>query len=673
MKKNTMMKLGIGIAFVLIVILITIGISNHKDQTAQEDVMNTWKTIIEQHQFKKIPDVVTASSLEKNDFTKKSVIKKYKTVFNGIGATQTKMSNMKLVETSKDHYKFTYQLTMHTSIGQIPKLDYSANVIKKDDRYIIEWTPSLLFPHMQSTDKISYTIDRAIRGNIVDRNEQPLAMMAPYYEMGVIPGDLGTGKKRERNLQKIADSFDLTVESIEKKMAQSWVTDALFVPLKIIEQKDVQKIDGVQYGARDLRYYPLGEAAAHLIGYTGKANEEDLKKDKTLHRDDVIGKTGLEKAYDKALRGEDGGQIAIVTQSGRVRDVLLRAERTDGKNIQLTIDSTIQKATFKALEKATGASVVINPKNGDLTALVSKPSFDPNLMVRGISQEQYEKYAENEDLPFLSRFTQRYAPGSTMKTMTAAIGLDNGTTTENKTHRIEGLKWQKDTTWGSYYVTRLHDDVTNVEYKSALIYSDNIFFAKEGLEMGEKKLRAGLSKFAFDKDFNLPLAMKPAQISNDKTFKSDILLADTAYGQGEVLMSPIQQAVSYTAFANDGNMSYPRLVMDAKEESSQAISATTAHKVRAAMQQVIRHDGGTGNILKSLPYNLAAKTGTAELKQKQGVYNGTENSFVLVFNADKENYLLLSVVENHEKTGRTAIELSKSLIPVLEAQKEPRS
>jgi len=160
--------------------------------------------------------------------------------------------------------------------------------------------------------------------------------------------------------------------------------------------------------------------------------------------------------------------------------------------------------------------------------------------------------------------------------------------------------------------------------------------------------------------------MKEAQISNDKSFKSDILLADTAYGQGQVLMSPIQQAVSYTAFANDGKMTYPRLTMDAKKKATRAVSATSANKVRAAMQQVVKHKGGTGNTLKELPYNLAAKTGTAEIKQKQGVYDGTENSFILVFDADKANYLLLSIVENHEKTGRTAIELSKSLIPVLE-------
>lgn len=666
MKKSTIMKIAIGLIAVIVVLFTFKAIANHNDKTAQQEVMTQWQNIIEKQQYNQIPNVVTASSIEKNGFTKESVVKKYSTVFEGIGATNIKMSDMALKKLSDDEYKMTYKLTMHTSIGQIPKLDYSAKVTKKDGVYTIHWGPALIFPHMKSTDKISYTIERAIRGNIVDRDEEPLATMAPYYQMGIIPGDLGKGKKRTQNLEKIADSFDLSVDTIEKKLAQSWVTDTLFVPLKVVEQKDVQTIPGVQYSAKDMRYYPLGEAAAHLIGYTGKANEEDLKKDKTLHSDDTIGKTGLEKTYDKQLRGEDGGQIAIVTKSGRVRDVLLHADRTDGETIQLTIDSKTQKAAYKALENATGASVVIDPQNGDLKALVSKPSFDPNLMVRGISQEEYKAYAEDENLPFLTRFTQRYAPGSTLKTLTAAVGLENGTTTENKTHTIKGLKWQKNSQWGSYYVTRLHDDVSNVDYKSALIYSDNIFFAKEGLEMGEKKLRAGFNKFAFNKDFHLPLSMKKAQISNDKSFNSEILLADTAYGQGQVLMSPIQQAVSYTAFANDGKMTYPRLTMNAKKKATRAVSVESAHKVRAAMQQVIKHKGGTGNVLKSLPYNLAAKTGTAELKQKQGVYDGTENSFILVFDVDKPDYLLLSIVENHEKTGRTAIELSKSLIPVLE-------
>lgn len=666
MNKRMLTKSLIGIAIVFVVVFILTMMFNHNETTARQDAADAWKTLLEKQQFEDIPNVVTKSSITDNDFTEQSIVEKYTTIFKGIGAKNVHVSNMKIEELKKDRYTLNYTMTLETALGKIESLKYSAPLVEKGDAYAIKWNPTLIFPHMQSSDKISYTIERANRGNIVDRDDQPLATTAPFYQMGILPGDLGDGKTRDKNIKAISKAFDVSVETLEEKLAQSWVKDDLFVPIKIVDMEDAKELPGVKYNSKDMRYYPLGEAAAHLIGYTGTVTDEDLKNNKSLNADDIIGKSGLEKTFDQQLRGVDGGQISVVTASGRVRDVLLQAERTDGQTIYLTIDSKTQKAAYKALENATGSSVVINPKNGDLNALVSKPSYDPNKMVRGISQEDYAKYADDEEMPFLSRFAQRYAPGSTLKTVTAAVGLDNGTTTENKTHTIKGLKWQESSQWGSYYVTRLHDDVTNVEYKSALIYSDNIFFAKEGLAMGEKKLRDGFNKFAFGKDFDLPIAMKPAQISNDKEFKSDILLADTAYGQGQVLMSPIQQAVSYTAFANDGNMTYPRLIQDKKVKMTPAVTEKSAHKVRAAMQQVVKHKGGTGNTLKDLPYNLAAKTGTAELKQKQGVYDGTENSFVFVFNADKEDYLLLTIVENHKKTGRSAIELSKSLIPVLE-------
>lgn len=666
MKKSMIIKSLLGIAVVIVVVLIINMMLNNKETTARQDAADAWKTLLEKQQFADIPSLVTNASITDNDFTEESLVEKYNTIFKGIGAKDIKIANMKVEELKKDHYMMTYTMTLETALGKMASMNYSAPLVENDGNYKIKWNPTLIFPHMQSTDKISYTIDRAERGQIVDQDDQPLATNAPFYQMGILPSGLGEGKTRDKNLKAISKAFDVSVETLEKKLAQSWVRDNLFVPIKVIDMKEAKDLDGVKYSSKDMRYYPLGEAAAHLIGYTGTVTDEDLKKNKALNPDDTIGKSGLEKTFDKELRGVDGGQISLVTSSGRVRDVLLNAERTDGQTIYLTINSKTQKAAFKALEDATGSSVVINPKTGDLNALVSKPSYDPNKMVRGISQEDYAEYADDENMPFLTRFAQRYAPGSTLKTVTAAVGLDNGTMTETKTHKIKGLKWQESSEWGSYYVTRLHDDVSNVDYKSALIYSDNIFFAKEGLEMGEKKLREGFNKFAFGKDFNLPISMKAAQISNEKTFNSDILLADTAYGQGQVLMSPIQQAVSYTAFANDGKMTYPRLVKGTKVKMTQAVSAESAHKVRAAMQQVIKHKGGTGNTLKSLPYNLAAKTGTAEIKQKQGVYDGTENSFVLVFNADKEDYLLLTIVEDHKKTGRSAIELSKSLIPVLE-------
>ncbi|MCA9724386.1 MAG: penicillin-binding protein, partial [Kurthia sp.] len=279
-------------------------------------------------------------------------------------------------------------------------------------------------------------------------------------------------------------------------------------------------------------------------------------------------------------------------------------------------------------------------------------------------------YANDPNRPFTNRFTQRYAPGSTMKAITAAIGFDAGTLKADRVRTIDGLQWQKDGSWGNYKITRVTEN-QKVDYKKALIYSDNIFFAQEGLELGEDRLRAGLKKFGFGQDFNLPFAMTPAQISTDKQFKSDILLADTAYGQGQLLMSPIQQAVAYSAFANDGKIVQPHIRVNEKSKTSEAVSKKAVDQVNAALLQVVKDPNGTAHNLASLKLPLAAKTGTAELKLEQGT-EGIENSFVFAFNAEKKNYLIVSLVENHKKSGKTATQLIKDLVPEVEKSIETK-
>lgn len=141
------------------------------------------------------------------------------------------------------------------------------------------------------------------------------------------------------------------------------------------------------------------------------------------------------------------------------------------------------------------------------------------------------------------------------------IGLDNQTINPEESLAISGLKWQKDSSWGSYQVTRV-SDVPQVNLKDALVYSDNIYMAQETLKMGEKAFRDGLNKFIFGEELDLPLSMNPAQISNEESFNSDILLADTGYGQRRLLINPIQQATMYSVFANNGTLVYPKLVLD---------------------------------------------------------------------------------------------------------------
>ena len=362
------------------------------------------------------------------------------------------------------------------------------------------------------------------------------------------------------------------------------------------------------------------------------------------------------------MRGENGGKIAITDEDGAEKAVLLEKERADGKDIQLTINAQAQKTAFDSLQNQPGATVVTEPKTGDLLVLASSPSYDPNKMTQGISQEDYDAYEQNEDLPFISRFATAYAPGSTFKAITGAIGLENGTIDPTQSIAIDGLKWQKDSSWGDYFVTRV-TDVASVNLKDALVYSDNIYMAQQTLSMGEDAFRDGLSKLIFGETLDLPIAMNPAQISNEDSFNSDILLADTGYGQGELLLNPIQQAAIYSVFANQGKLVYPRLVKEAEQKDKEVFKAETIDQINQDLTAVVSDPNGTAHSLAALNIPLAAKTGTAEIKEKQDE-KGQENSFLFAFDSQDQGFLMVSMLEDRQE-NQSATGLAPELLTYL--------
>lgn len=632
-------------------------------QNQAEKVVHSFIENLSKNKFDKLPSLILSDSAERNGYTNDQVAEKYQTIFSGIDAANIKGSKITLSDDVKDaDYQFTYQLSLTTSLGEIKDLNYSGTIKFEKEQPKIDWAPNLIFPDMAGQDKVSISVDEAVRGEIVDRNKSPLAANGTLYQLGVIPGQLGDGEDKESRIKAIAKQFDLTEKAIQQALDQSWVQDDYFVPLKIVEPTaDLPTGASIQETAG--RTYPLGEAAAQLIGYVGDITAEDVEKDDTLASNGKIGRSGLEAAFDKELRGKNGGKIAITDEKGTERKALIETKKTDGKTIQLTIDAKAQKIAFDSLKNQAGSTVVTEPTTGDLLVLASSPSFDPNKMTNGISQEDYDAYHNNKDLPFISRFATGYAPGSTFKTITAAIGLDNGTINPETVLSINGLKWQKDSSWGDYFVTRV-SDVASVNLRNALVYSDNIYMAQQTLAMGEDKFRAGLEKFIFGEELDLPIAMNPAQISNDKSFNSEILLADTGYGQGELLINPIQQAAMYSVFANQGSLVYPRLVMGAETKTKkELISPETISLINEDLKAVVTDENGTAHSLAALGLPLAAKTGTAEIKEKQDE-KGQENSFLFAFDAQNQKYLMVSMLEDRQENS-SATALAPDLLSYL--------
>ncbi|MFB8637316.1 penicillin-binding transpeptidase domain-containing protein [Enterococcus casseliflavus] len=636
---------------------------DRQEEAAAKKALTSFIDALADQKYSDLPAFVSEDSLASTGFTADEVSAKYEAIFTGIGAESFKASGIEVTPNDKDsdQFNFQYNGSLTTSLGELTELSYSGTITVADNEAKIDWSPQLIFPGMEGQDKVSISVDNATRGEILDRNNEPLAENGTLYQLGVVPGQLGTGDEKNANIKAIAERFDLTEEAINQALEQSWVQDELFVPLKIIEPTD-EMPTGTSLKETTGRTYPLGEAAAQLIGYLGNVTAEDIEKDETLASNGQIGRSGLEAAFDKELRGENGGKIAITDEDGAEKVVLLEKERADGKDIQLTIDAQAQKTAFDSLQNQAGATVVTEPKTGDLLVLASSPSYDPNKMTQGISQEDYDAYEQNEDLPFISRFATAYAPGSTFKAITGAIGLENGTIDPTQSIAIDGLKWQKDSSWGDYFVTRV-TDVASVNLKDALVYSDNIYMAQQTLSMGEDAFRDGLSKLIFGETLDLPIAMNPAQISNEDSFNSDILLADTGYGQGELLLNPIQQAAIYSVFANQGKLVYPRLVKEAEQKDKEVFKAETIDQINQDLTAVVSDPNGTAHSLAALNIPLAAKTGTAEIKEKQDE-KGQENSFLFAFDSQDQGFLMVSMLEDRQE-NQSATGLAPELLTYL--------
>jgi penicillin-binding protein len=675
------------------------------EEVKPEATVDQYITHLQKKEFDQLYPLMTPASLNESGMNREQFVEKYNAIYSGMEVSAVKAelipkvteettdsnsqqgkdngdkenkngtnSGNKNQNQNPDVYEVDYSLQLTTFLGEVNET-HTLKLVREELEdgakvWRINWKPSMILTDMVKGSKVRVRTLFPERGDIVDREGLPLATKGNIYEWGIIPEKLG--ENPETMIARIAEHYKVTADIINTALAQKWVKPEYFVPIASTEDSRVPAaLAGVQVQSKEIRYYPLGEAAAHLIGYVRKATKEDLEKDTEgyYRAEDWIGKAGLEQSLEKQLRGERGGLIEITDDSGNTRSELIRKDAVDGQNIQLTISSEQQRKLYKTLSSGgdAGAMVMMNPTDGNLLALVSAPSYNPNKMVTGLTQAEWDAYSADEKLPFINRFTNRYAPGSTFKAITAAAGLMEKVTTADKSHDISGLQWRKDESWGGYYVKRVKS-VSPVNMVDALVYSDNIYFAKEAVEMGSAKFIEGIQKFGFGDNFGLDeLYLKPSQYANEAhlDLSSEVLLADTSYGQGEMLMSPIHLASSFTPFINEGKMVKPVLIEEKETAKPEVvITPEVANTVKDALGQVVTRSGGTAHSLDSLPEGLAAKTGTAELKAKKGE-KGQENGFVVVFDTDSPSFLIAAVIEQVNGRGGSHHVLDK-LKPFLE-------
>ena len=609
-------------------------------------------------------------------------IKRNSAIYEGI-----EIQNMavEIIAYDEEQLTVTYQTSFDTVAGEI-SFENEAFFLEGEDGYKLVWDNSLIFPNLASTDKVRVSTTQANRGEILDRNGRVLAGKGTASSVGIVPGKL---ENREEAIAKIAELLETTSEVIEKKLSAQWVKDDSFVPIKTIPRveeiellkveldEDVLKekerhesllaIPGVMISDVEVREYPLGEAAAHLVGYVQSVTAEDLEEHagEGYTANSVIGRSGMEGLFEKELKGQNGCRIYIVNSEGKEKEELACILVQHGQDIKLTIDASLQIALYEQFQEDKNCSVAMNPYTGEVLALVSTPSYDNNDFIMGLSSEQWTALNDDEDKPMYNRFRQVWCPGSTFKPVTAVVGLESGAIDPNEDYGNVGLSWQKDASWGSYYVTTLHA-YEPVILENALIYSDNIYFAKAALKIGYEEMESSLTQLGFNAELPFEIKMAKSQYSNSESIETEIQLADSGYGQGQILVNPLHLACIYSAFCNEGNIIKPYLVyqneVSAEYWISGAFSSETASRVLEGTKKVVNDSHGTGYAAYRDDIVLAGKTGTAEIKASKDDTSGTELGWFAVFTAEKtveRPILIISMVEDVKGRGGSGYVVKK--------------
>lgn len=683
-KKRLAVKIAAAVMALTMVVLAVVFVLllRKPSKTSPEELLTAYVEKLKAADYEGMYEMISKESQQ--SITKEEFVERNQKIYEGIEASNFELVEKEAEEGKKDTVTILYTLSMDTLAGSV-KVSWKASFTEEEERYGLIWTHAMIFPDLGPEDKVSIKKEEAQRGSIYDRNGQLLAGLQLASSVGLVPGKMQ--EDASDDLERLAELLNTTVESIEKKLDASWVKEDSFVPIKTIEKVDqmalnqgnaseemvnLQKlhdqlleIDGIMITDTQLRGYPLKQAASHLIGYVQPITAEELEEHagEGYTSTSVIGKSGLEKLYEEELRGSTGWRISILDDSGQEKEVIAAKPCENGKDIILTIDANLQSLLYEQFGQDKSTAAAINPKTGEVLALLSTPGYNNNLFVRGMSQAEWDAISNDENTPMQNRFKAVWCPGSSMKPLIAAIGLTTGTLTAEEDLGQSGLSWQKDESWGDYSVTTLHQ-APDARMENALIYSDNIYFAKAALKIGGDTLSEQLDNLGFGEELSFDFGLTPSQYSNGEGFESEIQLADSGYGQGQVLVNPLHMASVYSAFYNRGNMIDPYLKQKDSLQASywkeNVFSAEACETVEEMMIQIIENPNGTGHNAKLDGITLAGKTGTAELKVSKEDTEGTELGWFNVYTVTQENpILMVTMVEDVKGRGGSGYVVDK--------------
>ncbi|GAA5000595.1 penicillin-binding protein 2 [Lysobacter lycopersici] len=485
------------------------------------------------------------------------------------------------------------------------------------------------------------------RGLILDRKGRVLAENVPAWRLDVVPDQAGDIAKLVPELAKIIAISPDDIEKFDDARHGARGFKPITLKARLDDDEvarfavDRWRFPGVEVVPYLTRRYPYGDLFAHVIGYVGRVDEGDLKQlgdngDAFTH----VGKTGLERYYDAELRGKLGYEKIETNVEGRALGSAGRVPATPGTDLRLGIDLDLQRAMVAAFGTLEGSAVAIDPRNGQILAMVSLPGFDPNLFVNGISHADYRALMDNPSRPQFNRIVLGgVAPGSTVKPFLGLAGLDSGTRTVDDKILSTGMFYLPGQRRGYGDSHRGGHGWTDL--RKSIYASVNTYYYTLALAMGIDKVDAYMARYGFGKPTGIDLSGEIGGILPSPAWKAEHASkqgrwypGDTvisAIGQGFWKVTPLQLAQGTAALADDGWLHRPHLVtarrhgfgeawIEEPQPAPRRISDDQAHlqAVREGMIGTVHGAGTATNIRPGLEYLIAGKTGTAQVVSRRG-------------------------------------------------------
>jgi penicillin-binding protein 2 len=534
------------------------------------------------------------------------------------------------------------------------------------------------FRRLSEANRLRILTIPAPRGIIFDRNGIPLVKNSPYYYASLIPDEFDKSK-----IDLLSKVINVPEEEILEKINKTGPNP--LSPIKLKQGLSFNEVAYIESRRSDLpglvvevevsREYIYGDVASHLIGYLGRLTLSQSKDSafSDVPLDAFIGQWGVEKLFDKSLRGMPGKRVIEVNALGREIRLLQVKPPVKGEDITLSLDINVQKEAEKDFGEKAGALVAINPENGEILSIVSKPSFDPNLFTRGIDYDEWIALSRDKENPMLNRALQsQYPPGSTFKIIIAIAGLEEGViTTKTKVDCRGGInygRWHFGC-WRKHGVLSLH---------RAIVESCDTYFYEVGKRLGIEKIFNYATKFGLGKETGIELVKERKGLipNTEWKYKNKKLpwfigeTFNTSIGQGYVSVTPIQLAVMTGTVVNGGNLYRPTLIKGTNPILLKRLTVKpeTLEIIKNGLYGVVNESGGTGWAAKSQLIDIGGKTGTAQVAAIKRDYQSLPERlrdhawFVAFAPIEKPDIALSVFVEHGGHGGAAAAPIAKRAI-----------